>query len=860
MTAGLVLIAAFIGLWAGLRGPPFAGFALGAAIGYLLASVIRLRRRVDALEERRPLTSTVESRAPAATPAPVATAPMPAARPRVLEPAQPGPLARLLLRTRRWFTTGNVPVKVGVILTLLGVAFLLRYAVERELIVFPIELRLLLVAAAAMVLLVTGWRLRGRMRVYALSLQGGGLGILYLTIFAALRLYQLVPASLAFVLLVALTLGAGMLAVLQDARGLAVLGAVGGFLAPVLVSTGTGNHVVLFSWYLVLNALIVGVAWYRPWRELNLIGFVSTFVIGGLWLWRNYEPGLFATTEPFVILFFLLYQASAILYAWRRPTARGGVVDGTLVFATPVLVFATQARLLGTTEFGLAFSALAAAAFYVVTAGWLRRCGPPALRLLTEAYIALAVAFATLALPLALDARWTAASWALEGAALAWIGLRQGRALARAAGALLVIAAGCALMRHGWRWDQGPPVLNGNLLGGLLVAVSGFIAARFLERASGRWAGIERWAARGMVAWSVAWWVGAVTLEIVDRLPSRHQPAALVLAWAASGLALAAIAGRSNWSAARAAALASVPLLVLAFGAQNLGGLHPFAGFGWLAWPAAIALQLVMLRGQESACPRLTALAHPVVVALGAVVLMAEVAWQVEQPVPGAVWSGAAASLVPGLLVLGLFWLKDHRAWPVAAFPEAYPVWTGLILLALQGWLVARLNLGTDGDPEPLGYLPLANPVDLASLFALLCGWHWLRASVGVRRSGCVILGGIAFVVSTVALLRATHHLGGVPWRAGPLFASVLVQAALSIWWSALAFTGMVAGTRLLRRWLWLAGAALMAVVVAKLFLVDLGNTGTVARIVSFVGVGGLLLVVGYLAPAPPRPQENPDA
>lgn len=433
MAVALVLVAAFLGLWSGLRGPPFAGLALGAAIGYLIATLIRLNRRVETLEQAAraapaaapapgPAVALPATLRPAPAPAPITEPGTPAApAPLPERPTRPAPAAvalpvplRALEGLRRWLTTGNVPVKVGVIVTFFGVAFLLRYAIERELIVFPLELRLLAIAAAAIALLVIGWRLRVRMRAYALGLQGGGLGILYLTIFAALRLYHLIPAAAAFALLVTLTAGAGVLAVVQNARGLAALGAIGGFLAPVLVATGAGHHVVLFSWFLVLNLLIAGVAWYRPWRELNLIGFAFTFVIGGLWLWRTYEPRLLATTEPFVVLFFLLYQATAILYAWRRPTAAGGIVDGTLVFATPVLVFATQARLLGATEFGLAGSALVAAFFYVLTAAWLRRFAPATLRLLGEAYIALAVAFATIAIPLALDARWTAASWALE--------------------------------------------------------------------------------------------------------------------------------------------------------------------------------------------------------------------------------------------------------------------------------------------------------------------------------------------------------------------------------------------------------------------------------------------------------------
>jgi uncharacterized membrane protein len=97
------------------------------------------------------------------------------------------------------------------------------------------------------------------------------------------------------------------------------------------------------------------------------------------------------------------------------------------------------------------------------------------------------------------------------------------------------------------------------------------------------------------------------------------------------------------------------------------------------------------------------------------------------------------------------------------------------------------------------------------------------------------------------------HHFSSVPWNLDALYNSVIVQTALSIYWGLLGFAGMIWGARSARRPIWLAGAGFMALVVIKLFLIDLGNTGTVERIVSFIGIGALLLVVGYFAPVPPR-------
>jgi uncharacterized membrane protein len=85
----------------------------------------------------------------------------------------------------------------------------------------------------------------------------------------------------------------------------------------------------------------------------------------------------------------------------------------------------------------------------------------------------------------------------------------------------------------------------------------------------------------------------------------------------------------------------------------------------------------------------------------------------------------------------------------------------------------------------------------------------------------------------------------------------MIVQAAFSIFWSLLALCAMFSATRMRLRMLWLAGAGLMAVVVFKLFFIDLSNIGGIERIVSFIGVGLLMLVIGYVSPVPPAASEE---
>ena len=164
-------------------------------------------------------------------------------------------------------------------------------------------------------------------------------------------------------------------------------------------------------------------------------------------------------------------------------------------------------------------------------------------------------------------------------------------------------------------------------------------------------------------------------------------------------------------------------------------------------------------------------------------------------------------------------------------------------------------------NSAPLAYLPLLNPVDLAQIAALPALRAWLGgldiAERENKQTGSTLLAVLGFVWLNCIFLRSLHHWLGVPYEMDDMYNSIVVQSALSIVWTLTALVVMVVATRGLRRGLWLAGAALLAVVVGKLFLLDLANSGTVERIVSFLGVGVLLMIIGYLAPVPPGDTER---
>ena len=116
------------------------------------------------------------------------------------------------------------------------------------------------------------------------------------------------------------------------------------------------------------------------------------------------------------------------------------------------------------------------------------------------------------------------------------------------------------------------------------------------------------------------------------------------------------------------------------------------------------------------------------------------------------------------------------------------------------------------------------------------------------------------FVALNGVVLRTAHHWGDIPWRLPALLASKPLQASLTLTWTATAVAVMFLATRRRLRPLWMVGAALLVVVVAKLFLVDLGALSGLPRVVAFLGVGILLLVIGFLSPLPPAAQADASA
>jgi uncharacterized membrane protein len=869
MRVVLAIIGAFIGWSLASPATHLFDLAVGAAVGFAIADLGILRARLNELGAQVARLTTELRRLNDAPPTPIHR-PEPAPEPQYSTPAErPAAAPASTQETaelpvfgaiRGFLTGGNALVRAGVVVLFFGVAFLLRYMAEHTRV--PIEFRLSGISLGGVALLVFGWRLRTTRSGYALAVQGGGVGILYLTVFAALRLYAVLPAAIAFPILAVIAILSAMLAVLQNSIAFALLAVSGGFLAPVLASTGQGSHVVLFSYYAVLNLGILAVAWFKAWRPLNTAGFAFTFAIGTAWGVLKYRPEDFASTEPFLVLFLLFYLGISILFTLRQPVKLSGYIDSTLIFGTPIVVFALQSAMLHDRVMALAYSAIAMSALYLTAAWLLKRRRKDSQQLLVEAFLALGVAFLTLAVPLALDARWNAGTWALEGAALVWVGCRQDRLLPRIFGALLNVAAGCVLATE-FDITSGHVMLSlGGYFGVLLLSAAAIFSARTLRPAGQRLRSFEQVIPDALYCWGTGWWLIGNLSEIFHYLPAHAIPGALLLVTVTT-LASSEIRRRASLESAKVVALLQLPAM-LGFALHAALTLrHPSADGGWLAWPLAfVGLCCIVFRHEGTSGAPLANALHALSAWLFLALLSWETAWLVNAAVDaGDMWPAAGWAAIPALFLVLLPRLVTRVAWPFAKNRAAYLLVAGVgIVLYLGTWSLLT-NATSSGDTAPLPYIPVLNPLDLAQAFVLLILFRYWRFLGAVRSTGypridprvpMPALAALAFIWLNAVLLRTLHQWFAVPFELERLMASTLVQTSLSIFWAVLALVTMLVATRNRYRLVWIAGAALWAVVTAKLFLIDLSRTGSVERIVSFLGVGLLMLIVGYFSPLPP--------
>ncbi len=259
-----------------------------------------------------------------------------------------------------------------------------------------------------------GWRYLSQV------LTGGGVVILYLSVYSAFGYYHLVDQRTAFVFLVILVAEAHLLAMAYDARSIAIMALVGGFLAPILLSTGRDQYRVLFSYIGVLDLGMLGVVMARRWRWIGSLAYVGTQVLFWGWYGEHYHPEKRAAALTFQAVIFVLFMLADLAPHLRRRAA--GWEEWIRLAVNPFVFYATCYFLLNDDHHDwMAPLALGVAIVYAWLAKAELALHAPDRRMLLVT-VGTALTFVTVAIPIQLEAHWITIAWGLEAVALLWAG------------------------------------------------------------------------------------------------------------------------------------------------------------------------------------------------------------------------------------------------------------------------------------------------------------------------------------------------------------------------------------------------------------------------------------------------------
>jgi len=389
----------------------------------------------------------------------------------------------------------------GVIAVIFGMGFFLKYAYDNDWI-GPLG-RVIIAAIAGLVALAVGEVTRRRgYGIVAKGVTALGFVILYLAVFGAYPYYKLFTSPTpAFALYILVTAAAMLYAVSLDDIVVAFISLLGGFLTPVLVSTGENRPMALFTYTLILGVGAMLCSYYRKWRAVNLLAFVGTFLLYMGWFEKFYRPEILKVTEgapeqmtialAWLGVFFGVYLLLPLLYELVKKV-KAKQEDVLLVLANAAIVFYYLWTILFT-EYrqGLAFCALGmCAAHLIVMSAVVRRCKDDVnLRL---ALLAIGLFFLTIAIPLRLKMYAIAMAWAVEGVILVVIGLRY-RSTWTQIGAAVALLLSFAQLIHRLPMHTGAFDLIFNRAFGTWCFVAGaLLVCHIIYRTTSRLAEVER--------------------------------------------------------------------------------------------------------------------------------------------------------------------------------------------------------------------------------------------------------------------------------------------------------------------------------------------------------------------------------
>ena len=778
-----------------------------------------------------------------------------------------------------WLIKVNIITKIAIIILFLGLTYLFKYGIEHQRHYLSPEVRILSALILGISLLAIGWKLRLKRQIYALILQGGAIAILYLTIFAAFKLYELIPALITFAILVVICSSSILFSILQRAISLAIIACVGGYVTPILLSDGSGNHVALFSYYLMISTAILIISITQSWRILNLIGFTFTFVVSLVWGIQSFTPEFYKECQIFILGNLVIYGVLAVLLSIRsihNKEKYQNIIDLLLLFGAPLCGFGLQYAITQQWEFGPAFSSLGFGLFYLGGAFIIFHLWKSLAKTLSLYWLAIGVSFITLSIPLALSANWTATLWMFEGTAITWIMLSQ-KYYRTALSGTLIMSLGIISAAISLENNQLTPTLYTSLLGisSIILLVNACLWHQYGQKTE-----VTKLIKSFCLSIAVVVWILWILLTIPLFLQQIILQIPLILLCFTVSFWLWYFIGKKiNWNIICHGMVLLWAVLAISLLKSHAVSYYYFSSY-WpcnLAWIAAfISGYIYLYKIQDSKINSNTSINNKLILLhislfwLLLIWLAREIfhvfdilSWGYEV----IKWS-LLATIASGITLLLYILIKRRYITSLSLIKSYWSI--GLLPLISYMAFYLIVGLGMSGQIIYWPYIPIVNPLEESAIFSLIMLCVWLKLTINYLQIEnkttnfanfkvplpnliLILLVVLTFLWANSIVLRCLSQTFDITWSTFTLWHNNIVQMTASLLWMLSAVILIAIGHRYSLRKIWFCGQLIQIIVIIKLIFVDIREIDGLLRAFAFIGVALLMLLIGYLAPLPPK-------
>ncbi|OTG85222.1 DUF2339 domain-containing protein [Acinetobacter sp. ANC 4648] len=742
----------------------------------------------------------------------------------------------LMDQLKQWLLQGNPVLKTAILLLVIGIILLLRFATEHW--QFSLALKLSIVAIVSAAITILGYLLQHKNRSFTVALEGLGLAGLFLTLFFAYY-NHVIPyfwiASLSFAVIMSITL---WLSLKQQSIELALMAMLIAAIAPFTLPIRAISTIELVSYYLVINTSVAILTTLRPWKILNQIAFIMTVsVAGGYAFIHGYGQQrplltglLFAHTAIFIWLSFRFSQliAKQDLEQFKLKPA----LDIALIFGAPIISYIFLYLMYFNDRAWQAGLSCAFAMLYAVLYQTVKR--NQAIQFISNSYLSLMLIFIVLIPPILLHEQWSVVGWAIEGLIIFIYALYRDSAISRYLAMALLLVAGLFSLYYLAELTEFPRVMYWILsLSYFAVVIMSNSREAFQKQLN-----------TSIVIFFSALMLAATSMLLIlllDHLKGSNQYIFTLL------IATLAYVIMNEWLLFRKALwpwllpkwVGLIPLYVLILiilidRSQNGAIVWQSIFERWGIAGSGLLLVMLWLR------PMTAVGLEKEVVSLGVLLSLALMSLSLVPSMP------YISIVILPLVFCGWCVLDKHsHDWSIF-----WQTRSSLALVML--WMVCS-QLFSQHIFQ--GYLfPILNPFDLVSI-AILVVFCWmlsLQLKGGMDKGIIAVLSVLSLLwLSSYVLLRALHHYFSTPYNELALWQNAVVQLSFTLLWVSLAFISMSWASHKQLRAMWILGGSILVIVTLKLVLFDLSHIGTLTRVISFLGAGFVMLVIAYVAPIP---------